>query len=59
MNTQKPIADVFEDYNQERLLLFPFEATSIGDNRFNNILPNNLTQSYNQEVNELFINIKT
>jgi uncharacterized protein (DUF885 family) len=31
---------VFENYYEERLKLFPLEATTLGDNRYNNILQN-------------------
>jgi len=51
---QQPIADVFEAYYQERLVLFPFEATMAGDNRYNDSFPNFLTQSYKEEVSALF-----
>ena len=34
------LQQVFENYYEERLKLFPLEATTLGDNRYNNILQN-------------------
>ncbi len=31
----KELSTLFNDYYEERLKLFPLEATSIGDNRYN------------------------
>lgn len=39
------IGKVFEDYHEERLKLYPQEATMAGDNRYDDLLPNNLTDS--------------
>lgn len=41
-----PISELFEEYNERNMAFFPLNATMIGDNRFNHILPNNLTQSF-------------
>jgi uncharacterized protein (DUF885 family) len=54
----KPIADVFENYYQERLKLFPMEATYAGDERYNDILPNNLTADFENQVREMFTSYK-
>ena len=37
------INQIFEDYYQESLELYPLNATSQGDNRYNDFLPNDLT----------------
>ena len=42
----KDLAAFFEKYFEERLQLFPLDATSIGDNRYNDILPISFTDSY-------------
>ena len=44
------IADVFADYYEDRLRLYPMEATFAGDNRYNDSLPNILTDSYRSQV---------
>src|SRR6266496_3798418 len=40
------IARLFNDYYEERLKLYAMEATLAGDDRYNDLLPNNLTESY-------------
>jgi uncharacterized protein (DUF885 family) len=40
----KPIKQVFADYYEERLPLYPLEATMNGDNRFNDKMSDELTQ---------------
>ncbi len=37
------------DYQEERLQLDPLQATSLGDNRYNDRLPNSLSQEYKAE----------
>lgn len=54
----KPIADVFENYYQDRLKLFPMEATYAGDERYNDILPNNLTADFENQVRDMFTSYK-
>ena len=40
---------VLEQYMEERLKLFPFEATSIGDPRYNDQFPNGLSEAYRSQ----------
>jgi hypothetical protein len=40
------ITRLFSDYYEERLKLYPMEATQAGDNRYNDQLPNNLTEEF-------------
>ncbi|QBZ98545.1 DUF885 domain-containing protein [Flavobacterium sangjuense] len=44
---------LFENYYQERLKLFPLEATSSGDERYNNLLPNDGSQAFLKETHDL------
>jgi uncharacterized protein (DUF885 family) len=39
-------SDLFANYHEERLKLYPLEATMAGDNRYNDQLPNNLTEQF-------------
>ncbi len=39
-------ARLFTDYYEERLKFYPFEATLAGDDRYNDQLPNDLTEEY-------------
>jgi len=45
---------LLSQYQEERLKLFPLEATSVGDKRYNNLLPNSLTFVYRQELHDFF-----
>jgi uncharacterized protein (DUF885 family) len=45
---------LFKQYHEERLKLFPIDATYAGDNRYNDLLPNTLTAEFRQQVNDLF-----
>ena len=40
------VAQLFDSYHEERLKLYPMEATMAGDNRYNDQLPNNLTEEF-------------
>lgn len=41
-------------YHEERLKLVPLEATAAGDNRYNDLLPNTLTQEYRNQIAEFY-----
>lgn len=47
-NTQ--LKTLFEQYYEERLQFFPLEATSQGDNRFNDKLPIDISESYRKNL---------
>jgi len=53
-STAIPLDSLFKNYHEERLKLFPLQATSIGDNRYNDILPNNLSQEYRTRVKNFY-----
>ena len=40
------VSKLFAEYHEERLKLYPMEATMAGDNRYNDLLPNNLTEEF-------------
>lgn len=44
----------FDEYYEERLKLFPLEATVIGDNRYNDTLPITFTDSYRDKLREFY-----
>ena len=46
----KSISNLFEQYYDERMQLFPLEATTNGDNRYNNILPADISDSYRDTI---------
>ena len=49
---------LLENYYQERLKLFPLEATLAGDIRYNNLLPNNLDNKYIAQAKAFFTKYK-
>lgn len=48
------LASMFEKYWDERAQLFPLEATAQGDNRYNDLLPNDGTQAYREAQRQFF-----
>jgi uncharacterized protein (DUF885 family) len=50
----KELATLFNNYYEQRLKLYPLEATSIGDNRYNNLLPVDITDSYRDTLKTFY-----
>jgi uncharacterized protein (DUF885 family) len=50
----KELAAMFDKYYNERMQIFPLEATSNGDNRFNDQMPVEFTDSYRAKLNEFY-----
>ncbi|GAB3532688.1 DUF885 domain-containing protein [Pontibacter brevis] len=48
------LSQLFENYFEARLKLFPLEATAIADNRYNDQLPNDLSQEHEAQVRQLY-----
>lgn len=46
----KAFNKLLDDYMEETLILNPLDATQIGDNRFNDLLPNNISAPYLQKL---------
>lgn len=49
-----PFNDFLDAYYEERLQFFPLEATQIGDNRYNNLLPNDISNGFRRELKNLY-----
>lgn len=47
-------ATVLDDYYEQRLKLFPVEATMQGDNRYNDQLPNDISQTFLGETKRFY-----
>ena len=45
---------MLDNYYDERLKLFPLEATAIGDARYNNLLPVDFSDAYRDTLNEFY-----
>ena len=41
-------------YHEERMKLFPLEATAAGDNRYNDLFPNSISQSYRNQLKAFY-----
>ena len=56
LNNEKSleIAQVFENYYQESLKLYPLQATSQGDLRYNDFLPNDLSDEFRKKEKEFY-----
>jgi len=50
----KEVSAVFESYWEDRSKLFPLDATQQGDNRYNNILPNDQTQAFRDTLKTFY-----
>ncbi|MES2776228.1 MAG: DUF885 domain-containing protein [Bacteroidota bacterium] len=50
----KDLDSVFAKYYEDRLRLFPLEATSVGDTRYNDLLPIDFTDSYRATLQNFF-----
>ena len=48
------LATLFKSYSEESLKFFPFNATSIGDNRYNDLLFEDFTDSYRIKLREFY-----
>ena len=49
-----PLHQLFDNYYEARLKLFPLEATEIGDSRYNNLLPNDGSEAYRHQLNQFY-----
>jgi uncharacterized protein (DUF885 family) len=51
---EKELAELFENYWEERSRLFPIEAMQQGDNRYNHTLPNDQTAEFREGLREFY-----
>ena len=52
------IANLFDQYYEDKLQLYPLTATISGDNRYNDRLPNNITTSHRAALKTFYSNYK-
>ena len=52
----KDLASMLDNYYNDRMQLYPLEATINGDNRFNNLLPADFTDSYRNQLIGFYTN---
>ena len=51
---KKSFNDFLDAYYEERLKLYPMEATQIGDNRYNNLLPNDISEGFRSDLKAFY-----
>lgn len=51
---KKSFSEFLDAYYEERLKLFPLEATQIGDSRYNNLLPNDISEEFRNQLKDLY-----
>jgi len=49
-----PVGELFDNYYEEKLPLYPLEATMNGDNRYNDLFPNDLTGDYKKKLVDFY-----
>jgi len=54
----KELAKVFSDYYEGRMKLFPLDATQNGDDRYNNLLPIDFTDSYRDTLRNFYTSFR-
>ncbi len=54
-----PLDSLLSHYQQERLPLYPLEATTAGDPRYNDLLPNTISQAYRSTLRDFYTKYKT
>ncbi len=57
-SSNNELSVLLDEYYQERMKLFPWEATLAGDERYNNIYPNTLSDAYISQVKAFFAKYK-
>lgn len=56
--TQK-LDSLLHSYYEDQLKLFPMAATALGDNRYNDLYPNTLSQAYLKELKQFYTDYKS
>lgn len=49
-----PVGELFDNYYEDKLPLYPLEATMNGDNRYNDQFPNDLTKDYKKKLVDFY-----
>src|SRR5258706_16320928 len=53
-NISKNMNEIFNNYYEERPPIFPLEATAIADNRYNDQLPCDISDSYREKIKSFY-----
>src|SRR5438874_5696693 len=54
MENNKELTALFDKYYEERMQLFPLEATTNGDNRYNDRMPADFTDGYHAQLKDFY-----
>lgn len=58
-NETQKLDSLLHSYYEDQLRLFPVAATTLGDNRYNDLYPNTLSQAYLKELKQFYTDYKT
>lgn len=53
-NTSGHFKNMLDEYYNQRMQMYPLEATTNGDNRYNNILPIDISESYRSKLKRFY-----
>lgn len=53
-NPKAALDSLFKNYREAYVKLYPIDATSAGDNRYNDLLPNSLTTDFRNQVKDFY-----
>ena len=59
INISENFNQLLKEYNEGKLVLNPIDATYAGDNRFNNIFPDFLSENYQAKKKDFFTSFKS
>jgi len=54
----KSLHQLFDTYYEDRLKLFPLEATGAGDSRYNDLLPNSASDAFRRQTHDFYFKYK-
>jgi len=58
INVSEAFSKLLDNYNEENFKLFPLNATFAGDNRYNDQLPNYLSDEFSKQLKSFYTNTK-
>lgn len=57
-SSPQSLDSLLQAYHEERMQLYPLDATASGDNRYNDILPNTISASYRNQLKDFYSKFK-
>src|SRR3954469_22578497 len=57
--SKKSFNSFLDEYYEQRLQLYPLDATVSGDNRYNDLLPNDISEAYRAKLKSFYSTYQT